>query len=127
MGVETHLVVSRMGAYVLEHECEMKLEDVKEMATFYYENNDLAASISSGSFKTDGMVIIPCSMNTLAAVANGMSQNLVHRAADVVMKEGRKLVMVVRETPLSPIHLENMLKLSKNWCNHYASFSRFLP
>ncbi len=113
MGVETHLVVSRMGAYVLEHECEMKLEDVKEMATFYYENNDLAASISSGSFKTDGMVIIPCSMNTLAAVANGMSQNLVHRAADVVMKEGRKLVMVVRETPLSPIHLENMLKLSK--------------
>ena len=113
LGVETHLVVSRMGEYVVEHECGIKLEELKSLATYYHENNDLAAPIASGSFKCDGMIIAPCSMNTIAAVANGVSTNLVTRAADVTLKEGRKLVVLPRETPLSVIHLENMLKLAK--------------
>lgn len=111
--VETHLVVSTMGEHVVQHECGMSFAELKELASVTYDNKDLAASISSGSFKTDGMVIIPCSMRTLAAVANGLSDNLLTRAADVTIKEKRKLVMVPRETPLSVIHLENMLKLAK--------------
>ncbi len=113
MGVETHVVVSKMGAYNLKHECDFSLEEVKALSSYYYQNDDLAAAIASGSFKTDGMIIVPCSMNTLAAVANGISSNLIHRAADVTIKEGRKLVLVARETPLSAIHLENMLKLAR--------------
>lgn len=113
LGVETHLVVSSMGEYVVKHECEIELSELIGMASFYYDNMDLAAAISSGSFKTDGMVIIPCSMKTLSSVANGFSDNLLSRAADVIIKERRKLVIVARETPLSSIHLENMLKLSK--------------
>ena len=113
LGVETHLVVSKMGEYVLQHECGMNLQELESMVAVRYEATDLAASISSGSFKTDGMVIVPCSMRSLAAVANGISDNLLTRAADVVLKEQRKLVMVARETPLSVIHLENMLKLAR--------------
>lgn len=113
LNIETHLVVSTMGEYVVNHECGMDLEELKTFATVYHNNKDLAAPIASGSFKTDGMVIIPCSMKTLASVAHGMSDNLLTRAADVVIKEGRKLVIVPRETPLSVIHLENMLKLAK--------------
>jgi len=111
LGVETHLVVSKMGEYVAKHECGMDLEALKELATYYHENDDLAAPIASGSFKTDGMIIAPCSMNTLAAIANGISTNLITRAADVIIKEGRKMIILPRETPLSVIHLENMLKL----------------
>lgn len=113
LGVETHLVVSTMGEYVTEHETGIKLNELKEMATYYHDNKNFAASIASGSFKVDGMVVLPCSMKTLASVANGFSDNLLSRACDVNIKEGRKLVLVPRETPLSPVHLENMLKLSK--------------
>lgn len=113
LGVETHVVVSKMGAYNLRHECDFSLEEVKALSTYYYNNDDLAAAIASGSFKTDGMIVIPCSMNTLAAVANGLSNNLIHRAADVTIKEKRRMVLVTRETPLSAIHLENMLKLAR--------------
>ncbi|MCC5912054.1 MAG: UbiX family flavin prenyltransferase [Clostridiaceae bacterium] len=113
LNIETHLTVSTMGEYVVEHECGMKLDELKELADFYYDKKDLAAVISSGSFRTDGMIIAPCSMKTLGAVANGISDNLVTRAADVTIKEGRKLVLMTRETPLSVIHLENMLKLAK--------------
>jgi 4-hydroxy-3-polyprenylbenzoate decarboxylase len=113
LGIETHVVVSKMGAYNLKHECDFSLEEVKALSTHYYHNDDLAAAIASGSFKTDGMIILPCSMNTLGAVANGLSNNLIHRSADVIIKEKRRLVLVVRETPLSAIHLENMLKLSR--------------
>lgn len=113
LGVETHLVVSTLGEYVTEHECDVNLEELKSLATYYHENKDLAAPIASGSFLTDAMVIVPCSMKTISAVANGLSDNLLTRAADVTIKENRKLIVVPRETPLSSIHLENMLKLSR--------------
>lgn len=113
LNIETHLIVSQMGEHVVEHECGLSLKELRAMATRAYDIHDLAAAVSSGSFKTDGMVIVPCSMNTLAAVANGISANLIQRAADVTIKERRRLVLVPRETPLSAIHLENMLKLSR--------------
>jgi flavin prenyltransferase len=112
-GAETHLVISRWGARTLLHETPYSREQIEAMATVTYAPGDMGAAISSGSFRTDGMVIAPCSAKTLAAVAHGFGENLVHRAADVVLKERRKLVLVVREAPLSDIHLENMLKVSR--------------
>jgi flavin prenyltransferase len=111
--VETHLVMSRWGARTLLHETEYSVDEVQKLASFTYSDNDQGAAIASGSFLTQGMVIAPCSMRTLAAIAHGQSENLIHRAADVILKEQRKLVLVVREAPLSQIHLENMLKLSR--------------
>lgn len=111
--VETHLVVSKWGARTLIHETPYSLEQVQQMATSSYPPNDEGATISSGSFLTRGMVVCPCSVRTLAAIAHGHGDHLIHRAADVVLKERRKLVLVIRETPLSDIHLENMLKLSR--------------
>ena len=112
-GVETHLVISRWGARTLLHETPFSREQVESLATVSYAPGDMGAAISSGSFRTDGMVIVPCSAKTLAAIAHGFGENLVHRAADVILKERRRLVLVVREAPLSDIHLENMLKLSR--------------
>jgi 4-hydroxy-3-polyprenylbenzoate decarboxylase len=112
-GAETHLVISRWGARTLLHETPYSREQVESMASAAYAPGDMGAAISSGSFRTDGMVIAPCSAKTLAAVAHGFGENLVHRAADVVLKERRRLVLVVREAPLNDIHLENMLKLSR--------------
>jgi 4-hydroxy-3-polyprenylbenzoate decarboxylase len=111
--VETHLIISRWGARTLAHETSYSLEDVENLATRVYPVNDQGASISSGSFLTDGMIIAPCSIRTLAAVAHGLADNLIHRAADVTMKEKRKLALMVREAPFHDIHLENMLKLSR--------------
>lgn len=113
LNIETHLVVTTMGEYVVKHECGVGLEDLKELSTYYHDNKNFAAPISSGSFKVDKTVIIPCSMKTLAGVANGFSDSLLSRACDVAIKEERQLILVPRETPLSPIHLENMLKLSR--------------
>lgn len=113
LNIETHLVVSTMGEYVTEHECGVELDELKSLATHYHDNKNFAAPIASGSFKADKMVVIPCSMKTLAGIANGFSDSLLTRACDVFIKEQRKLILVPRETPLSPIHLENMLKLSK--------------
>ena len=112
-GAETHLVISRWGARTLLHETPYSREQVEAMADVSYAPGDMGAAISSGSFRTDGMVIAPCSAKTLAAVAHGFGENLAHRAADVILKERRKLVLMVREAPLSDIHLENMLKLSR--------------
>ena len=112
-GVETHLVVSKWGIQTLAHETPYTLEQVQEMASVSYTSQDQGAAISSGSFLTSGMIVCPCSVRSLAAIAHGHGDNLIHRAADVVLKERRKLVLVVRETPLSEIHLENMLKLSR--------------
>jgi flavin prenyltransferase len=111
--VETHLVVSKWGARTLVHETPYTLEQVEQMATAHYSPLDQGAAISSGSFLTSGMVVAPCSMRTVAAIAGGNGDHLVHRAADVILKERRKLVLVVRESPLNEIHLENMLKLSR--------------
>ena len=113
LDVETHLVISRWGARTLAHETPHSREHIESLATAVYAPGDMGAVISSGSFKTDGMIIAPCSAKTLAAIAHGVGENLIHRAADVVLKERRKLVLAVREAPLSDIHLENMLKLSR--------------
>lgn len=112
-GVETHLVVSKWAARTLAHETPYSLKNVQELATQSYGIGAQGAAISSGSFVTMGMVIVPCSMRTLAAIAHGLGDNLIHRAADVILKERRKLVLVVRESPFSEIHLENMLKLAR--------------
>ncbi len=112
-GVETHLVLSRWGARTLLHETPYTRGQVEALAHTSYAPADMGAAISSGSFQTSGMVIAPCSAKTLGAIAHGYGDNLVHRAADVVLKERRKLVLVLREAPLSDIHLENMLRLSR--------------
>jgi 4-hydroxy-3-polyprenylbenzoate decarboxylase len=113
LDVETHLVISRWGARTLAHETPYSREHIESLATVVYPPGDMGAAISSGSFKTDGMIIAPCSAKTLAAIAHGYGDNLIHRAADVILKERRPLVLAVREAPLSEIHLENMLKLSR--------------
>jgi len=111
--VETHLVISRWGARTLLHETPYSREQVEALAHTVYASNDMGAGISSGSFATAGMIIAPCSARTLGAIAHGFGDSLIHRAADVVLKERRKLVLAVREAPLNDIHLENMLKLSR--------------
>jgi flavin prenyltransferase len=112
-GVETHLMISRWGARTLLHETPYSREQVEALAHTVYAPNDMGAAISSGSFATAGMIIAPCSARTLGAIAHGFGDSLIHRAADVVLKERRKLVLAVREAPLNDIHLENMLKLSR--------------
>ncbi len=111
--VETHLVISPWGRRTLLHETTYTVDQVQRLATVTYAPNDQGAAISSGSFVTMGMAVVPCSMRTLASVAHGLGDNLVHRAADVVLKERRKLLLAPREAPLNDIHLENMLRLSR--------------
>lgn len=112
-GIETHLIISQWAARTLVHETAYTLQQVQELATERYPVGDVGAAIASGSFLTRGMVIVPCSMRTLGAIAHGVGENLIHRAADVILKERRKLVLGIRESPLSEIHLENMLKLAR--------------
>src|SRR5437588_12809758 len=111
--VETHLVISKWAQRTIEHETNYSLEQVRALASVVHSQGDMGATISSGSFITEGMVVIPCSVRTLGGIANGYGEHLVHRAADVILKERRRLVLVVRETPLSEVHLENMLKLAR--------------
>ncbi|MCL5501400.1 4-hydroxy-3-polyprenylbenzoate decarboxylase [Phytobacter palmae] len=111
--VETHLVMSKWAKTTIELETPWTAREVAALADVTHNPADQAATISSGSFRTDGMIVIPCSMKTLAGIRAGYAEGLVGRAADVVLKEGRKLVLVPREMPLSTIHLENMLALSR--------------
>ena len=111
--VEVHLVLSKWAERTIEHETAYSVAQVKALADVVHGLQNQAASISSGSFKTAGMVICPCSMKTLAAIAFGLGENLIVRSADVVLKERRKLILLPRETPFNDIHLENMLKLSR--------------
>lgn len=117
-GHEVHLVVTQNGEAVCAYELEQSMDQLilgyqsLEGQIFIYSNHDLFARISSGSFRTDAMVVIPCSMGTLSKVAQGTSDTLITRAADVMLKENRRLILITRESPLSSIHLENMLKLS---------------
>lgn len=111
--VEVHLVMSRWAKETLRLETGEDAEALLRLADVVYEEQDVSAAIASGSYPVDAMAVLPCSMKTLSAIANGYSDGLIARAADVTMKEGRKLVLAVRETPLSAIHLENMLKLAR--------------
>jgi len=113
LGIETHLVFSKWAVQNIKIETDEDVQTIEKIANFVYDEKDMAASISSGSFKTSGMAIIPCSMKTLSSIANGYDDNLLSRAASVTIKEKRKLVVVPRETPLSTIHLSNMLRLSE--------------
>ena len=112
-GVPTHLVMSKWAIQTLLHETTNSVEAVKRLASEVHNVEDYGAAISSGSFVTRGMVVVPCSMRTLAAISTGSGTNLIHRAADVVLKERRRLVLVPREAPLSEIHLEHMLRLTR--------------
>jgi 4-hydroxy-3-polyprenylbenzoate decarboxylase len=121
--IEVHLTISSSGGRALSEELQIEIDldnfklesliGVPSPRVVYHHESDIGASIASGSFRTEGMIVAPCSMGSIASIAAGISRNLIQRAADVCIKENRKLVLVPRETPLSSIHLENMLKLSR--------------
>lgn len=113
LGVESHLIFSPSAKKTLVLETDYRVDEVEALATRVYGFSDIAAAPSSGSFRVDGMVVIPCSMKTLAGIACGYADNLLLRAADVTLKERRPLVLVVRETPLNTIHIENMLRAAR--------------
>jgi len=112
-GLETELIITKVAEKIINIETDYNVNDIIELSDKFFDVDDLTAGPASGSYKNDIMIIIPCSMKTLAAIANGYADNLITRAADVIIKERRKLILVVRESPFSAIHLENMLKLSK--------------
>ena len=113
MQVETHLVVSKWARHTIEHETSMTIQDVYRLATHVHAPGDQSSVLSSGSFRTDGMIIAPCSVRSVASIAQGIADNLMLRAADVVLKERKPLILMVRESPFSAIHLANMLTLAR--------------
>ena len=112
-GIETHLVVSRAGFLNVATELNMRRSELESMADVVHSDKDIGANIASGSYRTAGMIVAPCSMKTLASIATGLADNLVSRAADVVLKERRRLVLMVRETPLNLVHLRNMTTVTE--------------
>ena len=113
LGIETHLVITKSGTNNLLIETEYKQSDLESIASYVYDVEDVGASIASGSFQVDGMIVAPCSIKTLSAIANSYNTNLVVRAADVTLKERRRLVLLVRETPLHKGHLKLMLEVTE--------------
>jgi len=111
--IQTHLILTEWAQKCIAMETDYKLDQIKSLATIISDETNMAASVSSGTHKIDGMIVIPCSMKTLSSIANGYDETLVARAAGVTLKESRKLVLVTRETPLTAINLENMLKLAR--------------
>ena len=113
LGIETHLILSKWARATLAQETDYTVEQVEKLASYVHRPDNQAAPVSSGSFKSDGMIIAPCSMKTLAAIRAGYGDTLICRAADVILKERRKLVLLARESPFNEIHLENMLALTR--------------
>ena len=113
---EVHLIVSEAAVQTWELETEKPISELYELADVVYDPHDMAAAISSGSFVTDGMIVLPCSMKTLAGIVSGYAENLLLRAADVTLKEGRKLILCPREMPLSRVHLRNMQEAANVGC-----------
>lgn len=111
--VETHLIISKAGEVNIKYETDWEIDDIKALASFCYGINDISARIASGSFKTDGMIVAPCTVKTMSALANSYTDNLLIRAGDVTLKERRKLVLLVRETPLHLGHIRNMERLTE--------------
>jgi phenylacrylic acid decarboxylase len=114
LNVETHLIISKWAEATIKYETDYSPRNVRALADHVHNINDMAAPVSSGSFKTDGMIVVPCSMKTLAAINSGFCDDLISRTADVMLKERRRLVLVTRETPLSDIHLRNMLSVTQS-------------
>lgn len=111
--IEVHLIITHGAELTLKQETDISLEELKSLADVCYENNSIGAGPASGSFQMEGMIIVPCSMKTVAGIVSGYSDNLLLRAADVMLKERRKLVLVARESPFSTIHLRNLYEMSK--------------
>ena len=111
--IEKHLIITKGAAMTLEQETDRSLEEVKSLADVFYRNDNIGAAPASGSFRTEGMIIVPCSMKAIAGIVSGYSDNLLLRAADVTLKEQRKLVLVARESPFNTIHLRNLYELSR--------------
>lgn len=111
--IETHLVMTKGAEMTIQQETKMSVKEICELADTIYENENIGAAIASGTFETEGMIVVPCAMKTIAGIAHGYSDNLLLRACDVTLKEQRKLLLIARETPFSPIHLDNMAYLSK--------------
>ena len=111
--IETHLVISEAGELNIRHETDWKIEAIKALADYYYDINDIGARLASGSFKRDGMIVAPCSIKTLSALSNSFTENLLIRAGDVTLKERKRLVLLVRETPLHLGHIRNMERLTE--------------
>jgi len=109
--VEVHAIISNAGCLVLEHELGLTPDDLQEYVVQWYAADDFAAPVSSGSSRFGAMIVLPCTMGSLGAIANGIARNLIHRAADVILKERKPLLLAVRETPLNRIHLENLMKV----------------
>lgn len=114
LNIETQLVMSKWAEATIKYETDYPPSNVRALADHVHNINDMAAPVSSGSLKTDGMIVVPCSMKTLAAIHSGFCDDLISRTADVMLKERRKLVLVARETPLSDIHLRNMLEITRS-------------
>ena len=113
LNIKTGVIISEPAQTILEYELGIQLDYIKEIANEFFDVNDLSSSINSGSFKFDSLVIVPCSMKTLSSIANGYANNTITRVADVSLKENRKTIIVPRETPLRTVHIENMLKISR--------------